>query len=99
MRIVMTSDNGRMRTRITTYDEIVRIDSMVFSDHEISSDVPIAIRKWKDKWFAVSTAIIPNCFIVSMLRKMNQDQKFTTEIAKYIETIFKQNEEKIKKGE
>ncbi len=99
MRFTMTSNDGRMRTRIITYEEMVRIDTMVVSDHELKADVPIATRKWKGKWFAVSTAFIPNCFIVSMLRKINQDQKFSAYIVNFIKTIVRQDEEKMKKGD
>lgn len=95
----MTSDNGRMRTRIITYEEMVRIDTMVVSDHELKPDVPIATRKWKGKWFSISTSFIPNCFIVAILRRMSKDQKFSADIADFIETIVKQDEEKTKKGE
>lgn len=99
MRFTMTSDNGRMRTRIITYEEMVRIDTMVVSDHELKPDVPIATRKWKGKWFSISTSFIPNCFIVAILRRMSKDQKFSADIADFIETIVKQDEEKTKKGE
>ena len=99
MRFTMTSNNGRMRTRIITYEEMVRIDTMVVSDHELKYDIPVATRKWKGKWFAVSTSFVPNCFIVAILRRMNQDQQFSADIANYIQTIFRQDEEKMKKGE
>ena len=71
MRFTMTSNNGRMRTRIITYEEMVRIDTMVVSDHELKADVPIATRKWKGKWFSISTAFIPNPFIVAISSKMS----------------------------
>ena len=99
MRFTMTSDNGRMRTRIITYEEMVLIDTMVVSDHELKPDVPIATRKWKGKWFSISTAFIPNPFIVAILRRMNKDQKFSADIANYIKTIVRQDEEKIQKRE
>ena len=99
MRFTMTSNNGRMRTRIITYEEMVRIDTMVVSDHELKADVPIATRKWKGKWFSISTAFIPNCFIVAILRTMSKDQKFSADIANFIITIVRQDEEKTKKGE
>ena len=95
----MTSNDGRMRTRIITYEEMVRIDTMVVSDHELKADVPIATRKWKGKWFAVSTSFIPIPFIVAILRRMSKDKKFCADIANYIQTIFRQDEEKMKKGE
>lgn len=98
MRFTMTSNDGRMRTRIITYEEMVRIDTMVVSDHELKADIPFATRKWKGKWFSISTAFIPNPFIVAILRKMSKDQKFSTDIMNFIETIVKQDEEKIKKG-
>ena len=99
MRFTMTSNDGKMRTRIITYEEMVRIDTMVVSDHELKADVPIATRKWKGKWFAVSTSFIPNCFIVAILRRMSKDQKFSADIADFIKTIVRQDEEKMKKGE
>lgn len=98
MRFTMTSNDGRMRTHIITYEEMVRIDTMVVSDHELKTDIPFATRKWKGKWFSISTAFIPNPFIVAILRKMISDQKFSTDIMNFIETIVKQDEEKIKKG-
>ena len=99
MRFTMTSNDGKMRTRIITYEEMVRVDTMVVSDHELKADVPIATRKWKGKWFSISTSFIPNCFIVAILRRMNKDQKFSADIADYIKTIVRQDEEKIQKGE
>ena len=99
MRFTITSNEGRMRTRIITYEEMVRIDTMVVSAHELKPDVPIATRKWKGKWFSISTAFIPNCFIVAILRRMNNDQKFSADIADFIKTIVRQDEEKMKKGE
>ena len=99
MRFTMTSNDGKMRTRIITYEEMVRIDTMVVSDHELKADVPIATRKWKSKWFSISTAFIPNPFIVAILRRMSKDQKFSADIANYIKTIVRQDEEKIQKGE
>ena len=99
MRFTMTSNDGKMRTRIITYEEMVRIDTMVVSDHELKADVPIATRKWKGKWFSISTSFIPNCFIVAILRRMNKDQKFSADIADFIKTIVRQDEEKMKKGE
>ena len=99
MRFTMTSNDGKMRTRIITYEEMVRVDTMVVSDHELKADVPIATRKWKGKWFSISTSFIPNCFIVAILRRMNKDQKFSADIADYIKTIVRQDEEKMKKGE
>ena len=99
MRFTMTSNNGRMRTRIITYEEMVRIDTMVVSDHELKADVPIATRKWKGQWFSISTAFIPNCFIVAILKTMSKDQNFSAEIANFIKTIVRQDEEKTKKGE
>ena len=99
MRFTMTSNNGRMRTRIITYEEMVRIDTMVVSDHELKADVPIATRKWKGKWFAISTGFIPNPFIVAILRRMSKDQKFSADIANYIKAIVRQDEEKTQKGE
>ena len=98
MRFTMTSNDGRMRTRIITYEEMVRIDTMIVSDHELKADIPFATRKWKGKWFSISTAFIPNPFIVAILRKMSSDQKFSMDIMNFIETIVKQDEEKIKKG-
>lgn len=98
MRFTMTSNDGRMRTRIITYEEMVRIDTMVISDHELKADIPFATRKWKGKWFSISTAFIPNPFIVAILRKMSEDQKFSVDIMNFIETIVRQDEEKIKKG-
>jgi hypothetical protein len=95
----MTSNNGRMRTRIITYEEMVRIDTMVVSDHELKADVPIATRKWKGKWFSISTAFIPNPFIEAILRRMSHDKKFSADIADFIKTIVKQDEEKTQKGE
>ena len=88
-----------MRTRIITYEEMVRIDMMLVSDHELKADVPIATRKWKGKWFSISTSFIPNPFIVAILRRMSKDQKFSADIANYIKTIVRQDEEKIQKGE
>ena len=99
MRFTMTSNDGKMRTRIITYEEMVRVDTMVVSDHELRADVPIATRKWKGKWFSISTSFIPNCFIVAILRRMSKDQKFSADIADYIKTIVRQDEEKMKKGE
>ena len=78
---------------------MVRIDTMVVSDHELKADVPIATRKWKGKWFSISTSFIPNCFIVAILRRMNKVQKFSAVIADFIKTIVRQDEEKMKKGE
>ena len=99
MRFTMTSNDGKMRTRIITYEEMVRIDTMVVSDYELKADVPIATRKWKGKWFSISTSFIPNCFIVAILRRMSKDQKFSADIADFIKTIVRQDEEKIQKGE
>lgn len=99
MRFTITSNDGRMRTRIITYEEMVRIDTMVVSDYELKADVPIATRKWKGKWFSISTAFIPNPFIVAILRKMSKDQKLSADIANFIKTIVRQDEEKIQKGE
>ena len=99
MRLTITSNDGKMRTRIITYEEMVRIDTMVVSDHELKPDVPIATRKWKGKCFAVSTTFVPNCFIVAILRRMSKDQKFSADIANFIKTIVRQDEEKTKKGE
>lgn len=99
MRFTMTSNDGRMRTRIITYEEMVRIDTMLVSDHELKADVPIATRKWKGKWFSISTSFIPNPFIVAILRRMSKDQNFSADIANYIKTIVRQDEEKTKKGE
>ena len=99
MRFTMTSNDGKLRTRIITYEEMVRVDMMVVSDHELKADVPIATRKWKGKWFSISTSFIPNCFIVAILRRMNKDQKFSADIADFIKTIVRQDEEKMKKGE
>ena len=99
MRFTMTSNNGRMRTRIITYEEMVRVDTMIVSDYELKADVPIATRKWKGKWFSICTAFIPNPFIVAILRRMSKDQKFSADIANFIKTIVRQDEEKIQKGE
>ena len=88
-----------MRTRIITYEEMVRIDTMVVSDYELKADVPFATRKWRGKWFSISTGFIPNPFIVAILRRMSKDQMFSADIAIYIQTIFRQDEEKIQKGE
>ena len=99
MRFTMTSNDGKLRTRIITYEEMVRVDMMVVSDHELKADVPIATRKWKGKWFSISTSFIPNCFIVAILRRMSKDQKFSADIADYIKTIVRQDEEKMNKGE
>ena len=99
MRFTMTSNDGKLRTRIITYEEMVRVDMMVVSDHELKADVPIATRKWKGKWFSISTSFIPNCFIVAILRRMSKDQKFSADIADFIKTIVRQDEEKMKKGE
>ena len=88
-----------MRTRIIIYKEMVRIDTMLVSDHELIADVPIATRKWKGKWYSISTSFIPNPFIVALLRRMSKDQNFSANIANCIKTIVRQDEEKTKKGE
>ena len=97
MRIQITNQDKRLKTRITFSENLVRIDSMIFADHAIARDTdPCVQRKWKDKWFVKSTVLIPNAHVVSLLNGFIDDESMRKQMTDWVCKIVEQDREKRK---
>lgn len=95
MRIKITNKEQHLKTRITFFENMVCIDSMIFADYAVNRDRdPCVQRKWKDKWFVKSTVYIPNGHIVSLLRGFVENGSIREELTNWIDKIIEQDRKK-----
>lgn len=93
----ITTDNHRMRTRFTFFENMVRIDTLFVSDRKIEgNDEGARQRFWRGKWFIKMTAYIPNAHIVASLKQLANDDSAREYFVNWLEMIRKQDEEKTK---
>lgn len=95
MNIQITSKEQNLKTRITFFENMVRIDSMIFAEHAVNCDIdPCVQRKWKNKWFVKSTVYIPNGHIASLLRGFVENDSIREELTDWVDKIIEQDRRK-----
>ena len=90
MTFYLITDDKKLKTRFKMYNDMVRIDTLVFSDTPVSS-ISCDQRKWKDKWFIRATTFIPNGFVVCFLKEIYSNEELKKELSSWITKIIKEN--------